>query len=171
MTYTTSLSVDRPRCGSTAPRLAAAAVRMRTRAGHHQYCSARSKAAIEQLQIRFAPHGDCTLVHLVGELDLATSDLTSTTLRSLLAQQEGSRLVLDLRKLTFADARGISALLSASQLAAENGGWVRLACVNNPLRRLLEIVHLTSSLPVYDTVAAAVTGDAVYPQHHGLTGN
>jgi anti-sigma B factor antagonist len=162
MTYTPSLLVDRPRYGNTAPLLAAAAWTP-LRAGHQPYQSARSNAASEQLQIRFSPCGDCTLVHLVGELDILTFDLTYTTLRVLLAQQKGSRLVLDLGKLTFADARGLRALRSVGQNAVENGGWVRLACVSERMRRILEIVDTTNCLPVYDTVAAAIDGNATCP--------
>ncbi len=157
MTYTPSLSADRPRHGSAVPGLATPSAWPRPCAGRRQHCSAPlSNAASEQLQIRSSPRGDCTLVQLVGELDLLTFDLTHATLHALLAQQKGSRLVLDLGKLTFTDARGTSALLSAGRSAAEKGGWVRLACVSNHVRRVLEIVHLTKSLPVYDTVAAAI---------------
>ncbi len=163
MTYTPSLASDRPLYDSTAPRLATAAAWTRPWAGHQQYCSARSNAASEQLQIRSFPRGECTLVHLVGELDLLSFDLTYTTLHVLLAQQKGSRLVLDLGKLTFADACGLRALRSASRSAAENDGWVRLACVSDRMRRVLEIVDITNWLPVYDTVAAAITGNAMCP--------
>jgi anti-sigma B factor antagonist len=160
MTYAPSLLLDRPLCGSTAPRLATAAAWARPSAGRHQLRPPRSIAASEQLQIRFSSRGDCTVVHLVGELDVLTFDLAYTALHALLAQQRGSRLVLDLGQLTFADACGLRALLSASRSAAECGGWVRLACVSERMRRVLEIVDITNCLPVYDTVAAAVTAIA-----------
>lgn len=163
MTYAPSLLVDRPLCGSTPPRLANAAAWTRLRAGHQQYRPVRSNAASEQLQIRFSPRGDCTLVHLVGELDVLTFDLIYTALHALLAQQKGPRLVLDLGQLTFADACGLRALRSASRSAAENGGWVRLACVSERMRRVLEIVDIANWLPVYDTVAAAIAGNATCP--------
>jgi anti-sigma B factor antagonist len=162
MTYTPSLLMDRPFYSSTAPRLATAAW-TGLRAGHLQYRSARSNAVSEQLQIRFSPRGDCTLVHLVGELDILTFDLAYRTLLGLLAQQKGSRLVLDLSKLRFADARGLRALQSASINAAENGGWVRLACVGERMRRVLAIFDVANRLPAYDTVAAAIAGNATCP--------
>lgn len=160
MTYITSLLVDRPLYSNTAPRRATDAVWTLLRAGHQQYHPARSNPAGEQLQIHSSSRGDCTLVHLVGELDVLTFDLTYTTLHALLAQQKGSRLVLDFGKLTFADARGLRALLCTSRDATENGGWVRVACVSERMRRVLDIVDTTNSLPVYDTVAAAIAGNA-----------
>lgn len=156
MTCTPSLSVSRPRHSIAAPRLAPAAVWTRRCAERQKYYSALSRLASEQLQICSSPLGDCTLVRLAGELDLLTFDLTHATLHALLAQQKESRLVLELSKLRFTDARGASAMLSASRSAAENGGWVRLACVSSGVRRVLEIVHLTNSLPIYDTVTAAI---------------
>jgi len=163
MTYSPSLLVDRPRYGNTAPRLASAAAWTPLRAGHQQHQSTPSNAASEQLQIRFSPCDDYTLVHLVGELDILTFDYTYTTLRVLLAQQKGSRLVLDLSKLIFADARGLRALRRTGQNAADNGGWVRLVCVSERMRRVLKIVDTTNCLPVYDTVTAAVTDEATWP--------
>jgi anti-anti-sigma factor len=163
MTYAPSLLMDRPLRGSTPPRLATAAAWTRLRAGHQQHPPARGDAASEQLQIHFSRRGDCTVVHLVGELDVLTFDLICTTLHALLAEQKGSRLVLDLGRLTFADACGLRALRSASRSAAENGGWVRLACVSERMRRVLEIVDIANWLPVYDTVAAAIAGNAACP--------
>lgn len=163
MTYAPSLLMDRPLHGDIAPRLAPDAVWMRLQAGPQQYCSVLSNTVSEPLQIHSSPCGDCTLVHLVGDLDVLTFDLAYTTLHVLLAQQKGSRLVLDLGKLTFADARGLRALRTAGQNAAERGGWVRLACVSEPLRRVLKIVETTNWLPVYDTVAAAIADVATYP--------
>lgn len=160
MTYASSVLMDRPRYGNTAPRFATAAAWTPLPAGHQQYCLVRSKPAGEQLQIRSSSYGDCTLVQLVGELDVQTCDLTDTALHALLAKQKGSRLVLDLGKLTFADARGLRALLSAGGNAAKNGGWVRLAGVSEHLRRVLKIVDTTNCLPVYDTVAGAIADDA-----------
>jgi anti-sigma B factor antagonist len=158
MTYTTSLLVDRPLYSNTAPEMATAAVWTFLRA--EQYHPARSNPVSEQLQIHSSSRGDCTLIHLVGELDILTFDLAYTTLHALLAQQKGSRLVLDFGTLTFADARGLRALLCTSRDATENGGWVRVACVSERMRRVLEIVDTTNSLPVYDTVAAAIAGNA-----------
>jgi anti-anti-sigma factor len=163
MTYASSLLVDRPLYGSTASRLATAAPRTRPWAEYQQHRPALSNAASEQLQVRFSPRGDCTLVHLVGELDILTFNLTYTTLHVLLAQQKDSRLVLDLSKLTFIDAYGLRALISASQSAAENGGWVRLTCVSEGVWKVLEIVDVANWLPVYDTVAAAIAGNPTCP--------
>ena len=160
MTYASSLLMDRPRYGDTAPRLAAAVPWTLLRAADQQYCLVRSNPAGEQLQIHSSSYGDCTLVQLVGELDVQTCDLTDAALHVLLAKQKGSRLVLDLGKLAFADARGLRALLSAGENAAKNGGWVRLASVSEHLRRVLEIVDTTNCLPVYGTVAGAIADDA-----------
>jgi len=158
MTYIPSILVDRPLYGSAAPHLATAQTWTRRRAGRQQHCPARSNVAGERLQIHFSSRGDCTMVQLIGELDVLTFDLTYTTLHVLLDQQKGARLVLDLGKLTFADASGLRALRSASRSAAENGGWVRLACVSERMRRVLAIVDIANWLPVYDTVAAATAG-------------
>lgn len=162
MIYAPSLLAERPRYGNVASPLATAAVWARL-AGHQQYCPVPTNPVGEPLRIRSSPCGDYTLVDLVGDLDILTSGRTETTLHVLLAQQKGSRLVLDLSELTFADARGLRALRTAGRNAAKNGGWVRLACVSEHLRQVLNITETTNWLPVYDTVAAAIGDGATCP--------
>ena len=64
----------------------------------------------EQLNIHIEPRGDYTVVYLIGELDLATHDVTYDTLLDLVIQA-GPHLVVDLAGVTFSDAYGISPLL------------------------------------------------------------
>jgi anti-sigma B factor antagonist len=160
MTYSSSLLMDRPRYGNTEPSLADALPWTFLPTGDQQYRLVPSNPVGEPLQIHSASYGDCTLAQLVGELDVLTSGLAYTTLHVLLAEQKGSRLVLDLGNLTFADACGLRALFSAGENAAKNGGWVRLARVSEWMWRVLKIVDPTNGLPVYETVAGAIADDA-----------
>jgi len=64
------------------------------------------------LEARVSRDGDGATLTLAGELDLATADMV----REKLAEARGdgaSRVVVDLRKLTFIDSTGIWLLLSA----------------------------------------------------------
>jgi anti-anti-sigma factor len=61
---------------------------------------------------------------------------------------EASRFVLDLRRVTFMDASGLSALLLCQRQAAAAGGCGRLLAPPPPVRRLL---MMTGTNPVFAT--------------------
>jgi len=71
-----------------------------------------SNTARGLLEARVSRDGDGATLTLAGELDLATADMV----REKLAEARGdgaSRVVVDLRRLTFIDSTGIWLLLSA----------------------------------------------------------
>jgi anti-sigma B factor antagonist len=81
-----------------------------------------------------------TVVVPQGELDLATTP----ELEALLIAQTG-RVVVDLRKVSFADATALHALLRAEARSRQNG--MRLAFIAGPaVSRLIEAVGLQDPL-------------------------
>ncbi|MGW6009168.1 STAS domain-containing protein [Streptomyces sp. NPDC055210] len=75
---------------------------------------------------------------------------------------EGHLLVLDLAALRFCDSSGISALLSARNLAIEYGGRIALAAVPATTARILRITGLDQVFPIHpDTRTAAAHSSAV----------
>ena len=97
------------------------------------------------------------LVRIGGEMDIASAPATLDCLLRALARRQ-ARLVVDVRRVVFADATGVGVLLTAGRSAAREGGWVRLVAPGSQLRRVLDILQVTALLPVYESVleAAAV---------------
>jgi anti-anti-sigma factor len=85
----------------------------------------------------------CTVVQLVGELDVSTApELT----RLITGVEPGSDvLAVDLSHLTFIDSQGIRALMSARY----NGQPLALVCPTGHISRVLEIVHADRFMPIY----------------------
>ncbi|MCU1372984.1 MAG: anti-sigma factor antagonist [Actinomycetia bacterium] len=82
-----------------------------------------------------------TLVHLRGEIDLATApalDRELTTLRDRGAQ----RLWLDLAEVTFLDASGVRVLCRTAGALDAAGGGLELVGPRGMVRRVLEITGL-----------------------------
>jgi anti-sigma B factor antagonist len=86
---------------------------------------------------------------LVGELDMSTTPRLKKYL-STLAQTHQGHVVIDLRRLTFLDSTGITALVAADGHARRDGH--SLTIVNGPpqVRRVLEICGLSETLPLAD---------------------
>ncbi|MER5223876.1 STAS domain-containing protein [Streptomyces flaveus] len=60
--------------------------------------------------------------------------------------------MLDLSNVSFCDSAGLNVLLGAGRQAAESGVVLVLACVPEPLRRILQMTEADQILRVYDTV-------------------
>jgi anti-anti-sigma factor len=94
-----------------------------------------------QFRIVMSEGVDGTLLVPHGELDIATAPELAAVLRSL----AGRRVVIDLRKLSFVDGRGLRVLLDADARSRQNGGNLTFI-QGKAVRRLSELVQLPQSL-------------------------
>ena len=89
------------------------------------------------------------VLHLHGELDMATTPVLDQALTSALSNGP-TDLVVDLSCLSFMDSTGISMLLSAVQRADEAGKGFRVRSPNRPVRKALRLTgveHILSLEP------------------------
>lgn len=105
-----------------------------------------------QIAIEESGNG-ATLVRLSGELDKFAAD----DVRERLTAVAGSDpLLIDLGDVSFVDSAGLHCLFSVARTVAERHG--RLACIvrlDNPIRRVLELVQLGSVAPLCETLREA----------------
>jgi len=71
-------------------------------------------------------------------------------------EQEGSRVVVDLTKVTLVDSNGLSALVTGMKRAREAGGDVRLVGLPESVSVIFELTRLGRAFEILDTVEAAV---------------
>jgi anti-anti-sigma factor len=102
---------------------------------------------------------DCVVLKLDGELDLDTAPVLYNCLEEMLGRGAW-RIVIDASTLTFCDSTGLSALLTAHQACASAGGFLRLAAPDELLTRLLAVVGLQATIPVYPTIDTALADPA-----------
>ena len=105
---------------------------------------------------RFDPQGfaclsvaagdDSTRLVLSGELDLATAPELDRALCD--AQQSTGLVTLDLRRLTFMDSRGLSAVVSAATRARASGDRFRVVRGPPPVDRLFELTGANVTLEI-----------------------
>lgn len=73
------------------------------------------------------------------------------------AIEEGEfQLVVNMDKTAFMDSSGLGALVSRIAATRSNSGDVRLACVREPILKLLELTHLDKIFQCFETVESAV---------------
>ena len=101
---------------------------------------------------------DTTIVSLHGQLDLDTAPQLADTLTQLHTSAV-CRIVVDLSGIQFCDSTGLSALVVAYHQARTAGGYLRLADPSPFLLRLLTVVGIRASIPIYRSTGAACRGN------------
>jgi anti-anti-sigma factor len=97
------------------------------------------------------------VVHVTGDLDLSTVPAFDAELE----QSAGARhLVIELADCTFIDSSALRALVRAQKRTIEEGGTLAIVAPSQPARRVLEVASLDRFVPVFGTVAEAVTSFA-----------
>lgn len=107
------------------------------------------------LELRTQVLGNCLVVHVGGELDLANS----ATLQQYLVDQldkQPSDVVVDLTEVSFLDSTALSAFIVAYHKARKAGGGLHLAGATGTARRVLDITQLNVVLDLHDDVDDAI---------------
>jgi anti-anti-sigma factor len=103
--------------------------------------------------LRPSVQGGATIVQIGGEIDACNGDQLSENVFRYAAT--ASALVVDATAVDFCSLKGLRDLLELDQLCHDSGiQWALIA--GGPLRRLLEATGVKSTLPVADSVSAAL---------------
>jgi anti-sigma B factor antagonist len=81
------------------------------------------------------------VLHLRGELDMATAPALATCLERL-GRADADTVVVDVSHLDFCDSSGLDVLVTYDRDAQEEGARLVLRSPSDGVRRLLEITHL-----------------------------
>ena len=92
-----------------------------------------------------------TVVHVVGELDLATTGQFEAAVRELGGQ---GKLVVDLSECTFLDSSAIRSLIAAGRAHEQEG--ISIVASQPSTLRVLEIASVDQVFPVRETLADAL---------------
>lgn len=91
-----------------------------------------------------------TVVAVSGELDLLSAPTLMAELDDVVRQRTGDAVV-DLSETTFMDSFGIHVLVSSYHRLARQSRRLAVICGESPVRRTLELTHLTEALSVVDS--------------------
>jgi anti-anti-sigma factor len=97
--------------------------------------------------------GSSIVVQVVGEVDITTAPSLQATLE--LASMSTARVVVDMSRVAFIDAAGITALLTSASLAQANRGELVVRNLSATARRVFDILSMSRCLPLEDEAAAS----------------
>jgi anti-anti-sigma factor len=104
----------------------------------------------DQIQIDVRHEGNRAILTLVGELDMASSDL----LEQALAAEDlaaPATLVLDLQQLLFIDSTGLRVILTTLERCRERGQEFAITPGSQQVQRLLSVTGVAEHLPTIAT--------------------
>jgi anti-anti-sigma factor len=94
-------------------------------------------------------------LQVAGELDMATADDTAAQGGAAIARHAGL-LLLDLTRLSFCDAHGLSALVRIANHADKTGCRYGLIAPQPQVAKVLRICRLDQRMPVFATIGEAL---------------
>jgi anti-sigma B factor antagonist len=107
------------------------------------------------MEIMVEHRAPVTVVRIVGDVDGITADKLLAELQSRVGQGH-VQLVGDLSGVKYTSSAGLRAMLAIVRDARRGGGDLRLAAVQLPVRKVLELSGFTTILKLYDDVDGAV---------------
>lgn len=111
---------------------------------------------MERLECSVEECGNATVLHVHGELDLATASLLREVVIRVLAATPSTHLVVDLGDVRFIDSTGIGVLVGAHQRVTAHGGWFSVVVTTPMVRRALQTTGLLRAWRVTGSVADAL---------------
>jgi anti-sigma B factor antagonist len=98
---------------------------------------------------------DVTVVSVKGSIDALTAEIVT---QALLEQVQAgvTQLVADLSEVDYTSSAGLRSILGALKEIRQNGGDLRLACLQPGVLKVLKLSGFTSIFKTYDDAAAAV---------------
>ncbi|HET9516559.1 MAG TPA: STAS domain-containing protein [Actinoplanes sp.] len=93
---------------------------------------------------------DEVVCHLTGEIDVLTVTTLSAMVNEVLAEGPLSRIVLDMKGVTFCDSQGLGTLVVLSRKAQHARTVLSLTNIGDFLQRVLDITGLRSALMITD---------------------
>lgn len=102
-----------------------------------------------------AREGSVMIIRAPVRLDADASGAFRAVLKSVV-DQEVFDIVIDLSETETVDSSGLGAVVSRIATARTQGGDVRLAGIQEPVKKLLSITHLDQVFKTFETVEAAV---------------
>ena len=106
------------------------------------------------MQIKSSQTQDVTTVQIDDRLEADTAQEFRDSM-SRLASEGKIKIVLDLGKVSFVDSSGLGCIVSLLRQFRQNDGDIKLACITDSIRPLIEIVRLHRVFDIYDSTEEA----------------
>ena len=107
------------------------------------------------MKLTYEDYDDLSVLALRGDLN---SDQSDQFRRAILERIDANirDFVIDATSLEFVDSKGLESLLWLQEQVAERLGQIRLACVQDNVKQILDITRLAARFDRHEDVDAAI---------------
>lgn len=113
-----------------------------------------SGAKAVEIEIRQAARG--MVIRVAGDVDMASSPRLREAILGLLRNRSGTRVIVNMAGVEYIDSSGVASLVEGLQEARRSHGKLRLACLNEGPRDVLQLTRLLDLFDVHATEAGAL---------------
>lgn len=99
---------------------------------------------------------NATVVHVKGELDLASAPQLRQVFVQVLADAPSTHLIVDLSGVSFIDSTGIGVIVGAHRRVTANGGWFSAVVTTPVVRKALQTTGLLRAWRVTGSIDDAL---------------
>jgi stage II sporulation protein AA (anti-sigma F factor antagonist) len=100
--------------------------------------------------------GDKLIVYLEGRLDVSVSNELEEELARLIDEESNNHIVLNMDKVEYMSSSGFRACISTLRKLNAKDGTLKLCNIRPSVRRIFDVIELTSLFDIYDTEAEAL---------------
>ncbi|MCK2221225.1 STAS domain-containing protein [Actinomadura sp. ATCC 31491] len=105
--------------------------------------------------VRYWREDPCTVLHVVGDLDVAAAPRLRAELEQAIAEADPPNLVLDLTEVPFCDSVGLGVLVATLNQIQHMRGRMILVLAPGMIKHLLTITNLDRHFETTDSMTAA----------------
>ena len=103
------------------------------------------------MKIKTKCRGDCLIVRLNGELDMASVQIFKDKVIPALDKKKLNFLLLNLKNVSFIDSTGLGAILGRYRILARKGGGILLVGLKPQVKRIFSLSGMLKIMNVYDS--------------------
>lgn len=107
-------------------------------------------------EVRTVRVGSAAIIVVRGEVDVTSAEETLGAVIRAIGETSYDRILVDLADVTFVDAAGLGAVISARRLANGVGIPLDLVTPSEAVSRLLRLTHADQNFRTYDSLDAAI---------------
>ena len=96
------------------------------------------------------------VIRVTGDIDMGSSPKLREQVMRLLRTHSGTRLVINLEGVAYMDSSGVASLIEGLRAARKSHAELKLACLNEGPREVLELTRLLDLFDVRETEADAL---------------
>lgn len=101
--------------------------------------------------------GEKLVVYLEGRLDVSVSNEVEEELARLIDQENNNHIILNMDKVEYMSSSGFRACIATLRKLNAKNGTLKLCNIRPSVKRIFDVIELTSLFDIYDNEAAALS--------------